>query len=55
MRDLCEGGGNCLKHLRRGWNGTEGRRHKDFKMGGGKLDKGVGALKKGGWNPPYEL
>ena len=48
---MCEGGGNCLKYLKRGWNRTEGREHKDFKKGA-KLGQGVGALKRGGgWNP----
>ena len=45
-----EGGGNCLKYLKRRWNRKEGRGHKDFKRGG-KLGQGVGALKAGGWNP----
>ena len=44
--------GNCLKYLKRGWNRKEGKGKKDFKRGG-KLDQGVGALKKaggeGGW------
>ena len=44
MRDLHEGGGNCLKYLERGWNRKEGSGHKDFKKGG-KLGQGVGALK----------
>ena len=44
MRD---GGGNCLKYLKRGWNRAEGRGHKDFKKGG-KLGQGVGILKGGG-------
>ena len=49
---MCEGGGNCLKYLKRGWNRTEGRGHKDFKKGGASWVKG-GCLKKGegGWNP----
>ena len=50
-----EGVGNCLKYLRRGWKGKEGRENIDFKKGGGKLDQWVGALKKGGLEPPYEL
>ena len=50
-RGLCEGGGNCLKYLKMGWNSKKGRANNDFKKGG-KLDQGVGALKKGGgWNP----
>ena len=31
-----------------GWNRIEGRGHKAFKKGGGKLVQGVGALKMGG-------
>ena len=46
MRDLREGGANCLKYLKRGWNRKEGTRHKDFKRGGGG---------GGGRGPPYEL
>ena len=42
-----EGVENCLKYLRRGENGTEGRRHKDFRKEEGKLGQGVGALKRG--------
>ena len=42
-----EGGGNCLKHLKRVWKGKEGRENKEFKKGG-KLGQGVGALKGGG-------
>ena len=49
-RDLCEGGGNYLKYLKRGWNGTEGKDTKILKREG-KLVQGVGALKRGGWNP----
>ena len=46
--DLCEGGGNCLKYLKRGWNGKEGKGHKDLKKGGGgKLGQEAGALKRG--------
>ena len=54
MRDLREGGANCLKYLKRGWNRKEGTRHKDFKRGGGeegKRGQDVGALKGGGWDP----
>ena len=51
-----EGGGNCLKYLKRGWNRKEGRENKYFKKGTGvKLGQRVGALKKGGLEPPYEL
>ena len=53
---MCEGGGNCLKYLKRGWNRKEGKGHKDFKKGGGgKLGQWVGALKRGWLEPPYEL
>ena len=46
---LHDGGGNCLKYLKRGWNSKEARGNKDFKKrggGGGKLGQGVGALKR---------
>ena len=46
MRGLREGGGNCLKYLKRGWNRKKGRENKDFQKGG-KLGQGVGALKRG--------
>ena len=49
-----EGGGNCLKYLKRGWNRKEGRGSKDFKKGGQGGAKG-GCLKKGVLEPPYEL
>ena len=49
-RGLHEGGGNCLKYLKRGWNRKEGRGNKEFKKGG-KLGQGLGALKREGWNP----
>ena len=52
---LREGRGNCLKYLKRGWNRKEGRRNKDFEKGKGELGQGVGALKKGGLEPLYEL
>ena len=47
-----EGGGGLSKILKREWNRTEGRRHKDFKKGR-KLGQGLGTLKGGGggWNP----
>ena len=44
---LCEGGGNCLKYLKRGWNRKEGRENKDFKKGGQAGSRG-GCLRKGG-------
>ena len=49
-----EGGGNCLKYLKRGWNRKEGRGNKDFKKGGQAGSRG-GCLKKGGLEPPYKL
>ena len=55
-------GRNSLKYLKKWWNRTEGRGHKDFKNGGGrggggggKLSQGVDALKKGAAEPPYKL
>ena len=42
-----EGGANCLKYLKMGWNRKEGRGHKDFKKGG-RLGQGVNALKRAG-------
>ena len=53
-----EGGGTCLKYLKR--DGTERRRvETNILKTGGKLGHGVGALKKGGGGgglePPYEL
>ena len=42
-----EGGGNCLKYLKRGWNRTEGRGHKDFKKRGVQAGSRGGCLKKG--------
>ena len=42
--------------LKRRWNRKEGRGNKDFKKGGGaSWIIGVGVLKKGGLEPPYEL
>ena len=49
-----EGGESCLKYLKREWNRTEGRGHKDFIKGGQAGSRG-GCLKKGGLEPPYEL
>ena len=45
-----EGGGDCLKYLKRGWNRKDGMGHKNFKKEG-KLGQGVGVLKRGAWNP----
>ena len=47
---MCEGGRNCLKYLKSGWKIKEGRANKDFKKGN-KLGQGLGALKRGDWNP----
>ena len=44
MRD---GGGNCLKYLKKGWNSKEGKKHKNFKKGGQAGSSG-GCLKMGG-------
>ena len=30
---MCEGGGNCLKYLKREWNRAEEMGHKDIKKG----------------------
>ena len=46
---LREGGGNCLKYLKRGWNRKEGRGNKNFKKRS-KLGQRVGTLKKRGWH-----
>ena len=55
-RGLCEGGGNCLKYLKKEWNSKEGRRgNKDFKNGGRQAGSRGGCLKKRGLEPPYEL
>ena len=43
-----EGGGSCLKYLKRRWNRKEGRGNKDFKKGEGQAGSRVGCLKKGG-------
>ena len=34
---LHEGGGNCLKYLKKGWNRKKGRGNQNFNKGGGKL------------------
>ena len=46
-----EGGGDCLKYLKRGWNRKMGRGNKYFKKGGSMLDQWVGALKRRGLEP----
>ena len=46
-----EGGGNCLKYLKRWWNRKDGRGNKDFKKGE-QAESRDGSLKKGAfWNP----
>ena len=50
-RGLHEGGENCVKYLKMGWNRKEGRGNKDFKKGGGQTGSRGQCLKKGGWNP----
>ena len=35
-----DGGGGCLKYLKRGWNKKEGKENKDFKKGGQAGPKG---------------
>ena len=50
-----EGGGNCVKYLKRGWNRKEGRGNKDFKKRGGQAGSRGECLKKGGLEPPYKL
>ena len=47
---LREGGENCLKYLKRGWN-RRGERKQRFKKSGGKLGQGVGELKRGAETP----
>ena len=43
MRGLREGGGSCLKYLKREWNKKMGGETKILKRGG-KLGQGMGAL-----------
>ena len=38
----------CQNYLKMGWNRKEGWVDKDFKKSEGKLDQGVGALKRAG-------
>ena len=48
--------GDCLKYLKRGWNKKAEKRGGETKiLKGGKLGQGVGAIKKGELEPPYEL
>ena len=44
---MCEGGGNCLKYLKRWWERKEERESKDFKKRGGLGGSRGGCLKKG--------
>ena len=55
-RALHDDEGNWLKYLKRGWNRTKGRGHKDFKKKGRAGSRGR-CLKKGGGGqePPYKL
>ena len=46
-----EGGENCLKYLKMGWNRKEGSGNKDFKKGAQAGSRG-GCLKKGGTGTP---
>ena len=48
---MCEGGGNCLKYLKREWNRAEGRGHKNIKRGRQTGSRGGFYKKGGGWNP----
>ena len=49
-RGLREGGGNCLKYLKGGFDRKEGRGNKDFKKAGQAGSRGQ-ALKRGrSWN-----
>ena len=49
---VCEGESNCLKYLKRRVKQKIGKKiNKDLKNGGGKLDQGVGVLKRAGWYP----
>ena len=40
----CEGGGYCLKYLKRRWNRKEGKGNKDFKKGRGQAGPRGGCL-----------
>ena len=53
-KGLCEGGGDCLKYLKREWNRKDGRKTKILKRGG-QARSMSGCLKKGELEPPYEL
>ena len=45
-RGLREGGENCVKYFKRGWNKKEGRENKDFENGG-KLSQRMDAIQRG--------
>ena len=47
-----DGGGDCLKYLKRGWNKKEGRGNKDFEKGGGQAGSRGWCLKRGGGSNP---
>ena len=44
VRGLHEGGRNCIKYFKKGWNRKEGKRNKDLKKGRGKLGQEVSAF-----------
>ena len=52
---LREGGGNCLKYLKRGRSRKEERGKQKFEKGGGEAGSRGGALKRWGLEPPYKL
>ena len=47
VEGCCEGGENCLKYLKSGWNRKEGKGKKDFKKWGQAGPRGR-CLKRGG-------
>ena len=51
---LREGGGSCLKYLKRRWNRKEGSENKNSKKG---VQAGLrgGCVKRGGLELPYKL
>ena len=51
---MCEGGGNCLKYFKKGWNRKKGRGSKDFNNGGqaGSRD---GCLKRFSGTSPTDV
>ena len=50
---MSEGGGKCLKYLKRGWNRKDRWGHKDLKKGGqaGSRDSYLKNGEGGSWNP----